>query len=485
MKPNSYPLSPSSVWDIFYDITRCPRPSRNEKAIIEYIINIAKKYDCKYFIDDVSNILIKLPGTKNKEHESPILIQNHIDMVCDKLPEVKHNFHSDPIPLKVEGDWLTTLGTTLGADNGIGVAAALALITEKNLVHPPLELLFTTDEETGLNGALNLDTSNITSEKFINLDSEMWGELTVGCAGGKEVLLTKNLETTTPKTNTVYHALVISGLRGGHSGVDIHLQQGNANIILADFLSRCDEKKVALTTFSGGKAHNIISRTATAKILVDHDYIDTLTTKLNNFIKETQKSLNEEDKLVANISEELKPSSLMPLTDNALVEFCGNVLSIPHGAHKYDHESPTKLVRLSSNLAIITLSEGKMKTLSSYRFMNKDDQFNFEHKYKVISKQNKMMLVIDEGYPNWKPEYDGKLLALTKKVYQKEFNIDPIVSAMHAGLECGIVSKKIGRKMDIISFGPTILGAHTPKERVHIESVSKFWTLLKSVLNQI
>ena len=487
MKPSSYPNNPKLIWDIFYDITRCPRPSKNEAAIIDYITSIASNNNCSYTLDKASNILIKVKGTRNRESEPPVLIQNHIDMVCDKFPEIKHDFNKDPIPLKVDGEWLTTEGTTLGADNGLGVAAALALIIDKSIEHPPLELLFTTDEETGLNGALNLETENITAKRFINLDSEMWGELTIGCAGGKEVLLTKRftLNENTIKQDSNYLSIELSGLRGGHSGIDIHLQQGNAIVLLADFLSRCDQEHISLIQFEGGKAHNIIPRTAKAVVNVPDHYVKELKKLLQDYIKKVSPSLHKEDLLKGKVENTVNNVGDYPITMECMKLFCHYILTIPHGAHKYDHDSPTKLVRLSSNIAKVSVINGQFTCLNSYRFMDQSDQFNFENKYLNISKLHNINCEMDEGYPNWKPVYDGQLLKLVKDIYNQEFGIKPIVSAMHAGLECGIVSEKIGRPMDIISFGPTILAAHTPKERVQIKSVEKFWKLLKEVLKQL
>jgi len=489
IRPDFIPKQPQHLWDTFFDLTQRPRPSKHEQAVVEYLKSQANEHQCEFFIDAADNSIIKVAGTKGREQEPPVLIQNHIDMVCDKLPEVDHDFHKDPIPLKLDGEWLTTMGTTLGADNGIGVAAALAILKEDNISHPPLELLFTTDEETGLNGALNLETTNIQATRMLNLDSEMWGELTVGCAGGKEVQLSKSFNSVAINTSHEIVKIEFKGLRGGHSGVDIHLQQGNAIKIMADFLSRCPWDQYQLLEVVGGKAHNIIPRTCSAIISLSKNDISKCEKLLTEFTKETSASLYEEDSLQFELTSlELSPEQ-RPLSQSDVKEFIQIVHSIPHGAHKYDLKAPNKLVRLSSNLAELKLIHGELISLSSYRFMDQSDQYTFENNYQILADQFSLSFNLSSGYPNWKPDFSGKLLAQVQNIYRDEFQIDPIVSGIHAGLECGIIKEKIeatpNKTMDIISFGPTIMAAHTPKERVNIPSVDKFWSLLIKVLEKI
>lgn len=488
--PDFLPKTPHHLWNIFYNFSQRPRPSKHEGAIVEYLRELAQEAQCTFEIDGAQNCLIKKPGSPGRENEPSLLIQNHIDMVCDKLPQVDHDFHRDPIPLKLDGDWLTTEGTTLGADNGIGCAAALALLFEKDLSTPPLELIFTTDEETGLNGALNLEAKNITSKRMLNLDSEMWGELTVGCAGGKEATFKKNYQTSDNSSLTAIQ-IVLSGLRGGHSGVDIHMQQGNALKLMADFLTFCHPLPFSLNSFSGGRAHNIIPRSAEVTLFVDQENVKTFSNKLQEFVKEVQPSLFKEDQLEASFTEidnkDLKVISLLSIDDS--LEIIKIIRNSPHGAHKYDLDSPNKLVRLSSNLAELDLNQGKLELINSYRFMDNSDKFHFELSFQQLAQEFDLTYELSDGYPNWKPEYGGQLLAQVKKVYQDEFNIDPTITALHAGLECGIIKEKIEKvhpiEMDIVSFGPTIQAAHTPKERVNISSVEKFWNLLTKTLEVI
>ena len=482
MKPENYPQNPEHLWNIFYDFTQTPRPSKKEEKIIEYLINLAKDNDLKYVVDQAQNVIIYVPGKNGRENDEPVIIQNHIDMVTDALHDIKINFVTDPIETYVDGDWLKAKGTTLGADNGIGCAAALAPIFEKDMVHPPLELLFTVDEETGLNGALGLEHKYLSAKKMLNLDTEEWGSLYIGCAGGIDYELTKDIELEDVPNREKVLKVQVEKFVGGHSGVDIHEQRGNAIHFLGEILDQLRMKTdFDLIEIRGGKAHNIIPRDCFAIIAIDDDselqtVINNVKTKWLNYTP-----ANDKDFDVAIEDYEQMISGRVSESDrDQLINYMN---LFPHGAHTYNTEV-RELVSMSNNFAKFLVVNGKVYTQSSLRFFDREEVRSLERRVQLLGEMFGMKVENHSEYPSWKPALNNPILDLVKEAYKELHGNEPHVTAIHAGLECGILRDKIG-PIDVVSFGPTITGAHSPDESVNIPSVEKFWDLYKSVLAKI
>ena len=484
MKPVNYPLNPESLWSIFYDFTRVPRPSKEEEKIRHYLVQVAEKNNLKYVIDNPGNIIIYVPGKNGREADEPVIIQNHIDMVTDALKGKEINFSTDPIETLVDGDWLTADRTTLGADNGIGCAAALATIFESKLAHPPLELLFTVDEETGLNGALGLETKYLTGKKMLNLDTEEWGSLYIGCAGGIDYEFNQSFEQVPAQSKYKTVKVHVEGFIGGHSGLDIHEQRGNAIKFLGEILSEAfGEIDLELCEFRGGRAHNIIPREAIAILKIKEADIDRLDELSHSFEERYKSFLPENDKVFKVGFEELLDSKLESLRREDFKKLLDFIILIPHGAHKFDL-SAKKIVSLSNNLAKLILVNGEFYAQSSLRFFDREEIRSIEKNLQVLSQKLGINWETHSEYPSWKPVANNPVLEVVKNCYSRIYKEEPVVTAIHAGLECGILKSKLG-ELDVVSFGPIITGAHSPDERVHIPSVTKFWDLFTEVLKVI
>lgn len=484
MKPTNYPESPKNLWNIFYDFTQTPRPSRKEEKIVSYLVELAKSQSLEYVIDSAGNVIIYVPGKNGREADAPVIIQNHIDMVTDAIHTVNINFSTDPIKTIVDGEWLKADGTTLGADNGIGCAAALATIFENDIIHPPLELLFTVDEETGLNGALGLEHKYLKGRKMLNLDTEEWGSLYIGCAGGIDYELNKELTTTNSAGELCTIKIQVEKFVGGHSGVDIHEQRGNAIKFLGELLDNMRaEFGFELAEIRGGKAHNIIPRDSFAIVNLERSSLENLETIAKN-LKERWKSFTPAiDKDFDVIVEELEYPATAVLFENDKDEIIDYMNLFPHGAHTYNTEV-RELVSMSNNFAKFLVVNGKVYTQSSLRFFDREEVRSLEQKVRLLGKMFGMNVENHSEYPSWKPALDNPVLDLVAQTYKEIYGERPHVTAIHAGLECGILRDKIG-PIDVVSFGPTITGAHSPDESVHIPSVEKFWDLFKAVLTKI
>jgi dipeptidase D len=485
-KPSLYPKDPAHLWEHFYQITRCPRPSRQEAAARNYVLRVAEQEKVKTFEDEAGNIILKVPGTKGMEKAPTLILQNHLDMVCDKALGKTINFQTDPIDLKVEGDWLRACDTTLGADNGIGCAAALALLTDKTVAHPPLEILFTVDEETGLHGANNLDITNLSGEYMINLDTEEWGSLYIGCAGGIDYQFegTFKLEVAGAKKQ---YKLSVGGLKGGHSGIDIHLGRGNALKILNQVLLLAGNEKLSfdLLELRGGRAHNIIPRDAFAIIGIESSDLE----KWNKVIKDCAAKLlsflpEEDSKLEINLAPATGQFTKQ-LISSEKTRFLNLLSLFPHGAYSYNWQSSGVLVNHSSNFAQVLLVDGQLFVQKSVRYTELNEASELELKLNCLAREFDIKMKMEVGYPSWRPNFNDKFLAQVKNVYKEIHGTEPHVKAIHAGLECGIIKEKLAQKtpdLKIVSMGPTITNAHSPTEGVFVPSVTQFWQLLVKVI---
>lgn len=476
MKPENYPNS--ILWDVFYTITRIPRPSHKEQKIITYITDLAKKHGLDYHIDSANNLVVYLPASQGYENHATVIIQNHMDMVTQHAPDRIIDFDNDAIEIYVEDGFLKADRTTLGADNGIGMAAAIATILDQTILHPPLELLFTSAEETGLYGATDMDIKAISGKKMLNLDTEEWGELYIGCTGGQVFTLEKDLETTNPDENKICIEINLGHLSGGHSGIQIHEQRGNAIQLLAQFLMKLD---CDISAFEGGTAHNVIPRGAKAIVYInDLQEVETLA-KL--FIKETQSYLPKADH---NFSIAIQKLAKYPFifTKSSKAIILQSIYLLPHGAQRYSLEQPTNLVNVSANAAVVKTEQEKLTIITSIRFFNQQEAEYLNQQIHTIAQVLNMHIETKVAYPGWQPIYDNPLLELAIQIYNDLYQQKPAIKAIHAGLECGILK---GKKpdLDIISFGPTIKGAHSPTERVEIESVNGFYEYFKALLKNL
>lgn len=479
--PENYPQTPKYLWQQFYQFTQIPRPSGKEEQIRAYILSIASRYQLTSKVDSVGNVIIYVPGKGPNKNSDPVIIQNHMDMVTDKVPAYQHNFDTDPLQIEVKDGWVTANNTTLGADNGIGCAAALALIEEPEIEHPPLELLFTVDEETGLHGALGLEAQYLKGKQLINLDTEEWGSAYIGCAGGIEYNLSKNY----PVDDKVLanRCLKTGSLKGGHSGIDIHLGRINAIKLLGQVLQEAQQFNIRLAGFDGGKAHNIIPRDAQVNFYLPEHFTDDFEQLLKQLQTQWQSFFNDEDQ---NFTLELSSTEPSPcLTEKQSTDFVNMLSLFPHGARNYNWHSDEALVSCSNNLAIVKLAKGELFVQTSLRYFDRNEVRDLEQT--IIALANTFELNINSGgeYPAWKPDFDNPLMQILKTVYQQTFQQSLQIKAIHAGLECGILKDKIGADLQAVSLGPTITGAHSPTESLNIDSTNKFWTLLVKFLKAL
>lgn len=479
MKPDNYPTDPAHLWRHFYNITQIPRPSRQEAAVREYVIEQAVDAGCEHRLDQEGNIVVAVPASIGREQQSTVIIQNHLDMVTVKTSDKDHDFFRDPLSLQVIDGWLSADRTTLGADNGVGCAAALALMTDPDISHPPLQLLFTVDEETGLGGALNLDPQLLSGELMLNLDTEDWRELYIGCAGGAGWEFTRDFAHSEPAGDQQMWQLTLRGLAGGHSGIQIHEQLGNAIKLLAEFLAQ--QQGVCLGTMDAGIAHNVIPREGQVSFAMPPGREDDLRESL---AAAHQRWLGYLPAADAALEISLELTQPMPvLSQEHSLTVLDLLAAFPHGALAYNLEQPAELVDLSINLAIARLQNGELFLEASYRFFNERQSLPLQQSIAALARAFSLSMTPVVGYPGWQPDFASPLLASARELFEQMFGEPPAVKAIHAGLECGILKGK-RPALDILSFGPTIRGAHSPTERLKIDTVAPFWQYLTALLQK-
>jgi dipeptidase D len=476
-------LEPKLVWKHFDEIRKIPRCSKHEEKIREYVVDFAKKQNLKSKTDKVGNVVIFKPASSGMEKKPTVVLQGHMDMVCEKNSDVDFDFSKDPINLKLKGDILTADGTTLGADNGIGLAMSLAILEDNSLKIGPIEALFTVDEETGLTGAFAMESDMLTGKILLNLDSEDFGVITVGCAGGGDSKIKVSFKKQQVNDEMESISIKISGLRGGHSGVDIHEQRGNAVKILSRMLWKfSDDYDFFIADLSGGDKHNAIPREAYANISVKKS-------DKNRFIemlKNEEKIILEEIKPIdpnfsVNIEDISKPSST--LTKDSQIKILNLLQGLPHGIDKMSYDIPD-LVETSTNLASIKLNEKNALIHLSTRSSIKSSLQDLRDRIHAIADLSDASVTEDEPYPGWKPDLDSKILKLSKEIFKDMYGKEPKVEAIHAGLECGIIGEKFPG-MDMISIGPTIKYPHSPEEQVHVSTVEKTYKYVLKILENV
>ncbi|WP_428243200.1 beta-Ala-His dipeptidase [Gynuella sp.] len=483
MKPDHFPASPAHLFEHFYQFSQIPRASGQEQQVRQYCLSLAKERGLETRMDSAGNLVIYVPASAGFESRPTVIIQNHLDMVTVKTDDKTHDFATDPLQLQITDGWLTADRTTLGADNGIGCAAALAVMTDPEVQHPALELLFTVEEETGLFGASGLDATLLSGTRLLNLDTEDWGEFFIGCAGGKGWRLERTLDTEAVPADHVGLQLELKGLTGGHSGIQIHHQLGNANKLLAQWLHRVQSSDVRLAAYRSGVAHNVISREGQLVITAPQSLLPQLEQLSQQLSRQWLSYLPDTDHhLTLTLSATEMPEAV--LTAPAQKLFIQALQLFPHGAQSYNLQQPADLVDLSANLAKVSLDQGQWSMDVSMRFFNAKEAETLVDHYmalaELFSLQPKTLL----DYPGWQPDFESGLLLHGKQVYQEIFGAEPATKAIHAGLECGIIKSK-KPDVDMLSFGPTIKGAHSPTERLNIATVEPFWTLLRELLKTL
>jgi dipeptidase D len=473
-------LNPRILWKHFAKILTIPHCSGNEKALGEYVLGVAASLGLPGKRDKVGNVVVGKPATAGRESAVGAILQGHLDMVCEKNSDKVHDFSKDPIRTEIKGDWLYAQGTTLGADNGIGLAAALAVMEDTSLVHGPLEFLFTVDEETGLTGANKIQKGFLTGKMLLNLDSEDEGTFTIGCAGGADSTLVLPLDRKKAASKNLYK-LHVHGFRGGHSGLDINQGRGNAIKLLARMLGQAlGAAKFEIVSIEGGSKHNAIPREAVALLACPPVQVRTLTTVL----KKAFDKIKVEYKAV----EPGAAYTLEPVSgkDFALTQDCQRTLldfliAVPHGVIAM-HPEIAGLTETSTNLAIVKTGAKELSVLCSTRSSVASALEAARGIIKSVCALAGARADLKDGYPGWMPNLGSPLLKKLQDIYRASFGKDAEVVAVHAGLECGIIGEKFPG-MDMISFGPTMKNPHSPEEHVHIGSVEKFWTFLTAALD--
>ncbi len=477
-------LKPSSVWKYFEEIVRIPRPSKKEDKIIAYIIGFAEEHQLEYRKDATGNIVILKPAAPGYENRKQVCLQSHLDMVCEKNSSSQHNFDTDPIQTVVDGDWVKAQDTTLGADNGIGIAAQLALLSDHTLKHGPIECLFTVDEETGLNGAKGLEKDFFTSKILINLDSEDEGELFIGCAGGMNTLATLKYNVRRTPDDSSAFRIEVTGLQGGHSGTDIHKNRGNSIKILNQFLWESRNRFGArLSVFEGGNLRNAIPREAYAVVVIPDKYKDVFTEFFHDYTKILKSEyLIDEPQILFKLQPAELPEKVMK--KKVQEKLLNSLYACPHGVIAWSRVMEN-LVETSTNLASIKFEAPNHILIStSQRSAVNTAKIQIANSVKSTFKLTGALVEQTEGYPGWNPNPDSEILRISKSSYKSLFSVEPEVKAIHAGLECGLFLEKYPY-LDMISFGPTILDPHSPSERISIPTTEKFWRLLLDVLHHI
>ena len=477
-------LKPEGVWTSFAEISRIPRGSKNERQISNYVVAKAKDLGLEATQDKFLNVVVRKPASPGKEGAPSICLQGHLDMVCEKNKEKVHDFEKDPIEIVRKGNALMANGTTLGADNGIAVATHLAIMADKSLVHGPLELLFTSDEETGLTGANNLKPGFIRSKTLVNLDSEEEGALYVGCSGGGNTTGTWTVKREKAPARTLPMLLQVKGLKGGHSGLEIDKGRGNALKILSRALLALLDEGVRVAALEGGNKSNAIPREAEALLYVPAAKVrrvKALVAKIGDVVRAELATV--EPDLRVTLEGAAKEKQPQVLREADVRRICRTLTALPHGVAKMSADIPG-LVETSTNLAIVRTEKAKVVVTTSQRSSVASEIQEILQQVAIVFEMGGAKPVHGEGYPGWKPNMDSPILKLARTTYQQLYGKPPAVKAIHAGLECGIIGEKYPG-MDMVSFGPTLEAVHSPDEKIDIDSVDRYWRFLLAVLKNV
>ena len=478
-------LKPEGIWKHFEEICEIPHPSKHEQKMIEYVVNFAKSHNLEYEVDEVGNVVIRKPATPGFENKQGVILQGHLDMVPQANSDIKHDFEKDPIKPRIEGDWVKATGTTLGADNGIGVATSLAILESNNIQHGPIEAIFTVDEETGMTGAFGLKPGLLKGDILMNLDSEDEGELFIGCAGGTNANITfKFNKKPAPKKHNTYK-IIVKGLKGGHSGCDIHLGRGNSNKLLFRFLKLAEQKYgIRLAKVEGGNLRNAIPREAYAVVMVPKDCVKDFEAGIKEYEVVIKKEFATVEPELAVLAEKAKaPKNVFDKSTQK--NLINAVFVCPNNVVRMSNDMPG-LVETSTNLAIVK-SDDKTKTVEVKCLLRSSvdsAKEALENKMSALFELAGAECTFDGQYPGWKPNPNSPILTVMVDLYEKLFGKKPEIKAIHAGLECGLIGG-VFPNLDMISFGPTIRFPHSPDEQCSIETVQKFWDYLLETLKNV
>jgi len=477
-------LQPKSVWQYFEEICQIPHPSKKEEKLSAFLMDFAKKHNLEALQDKAGNVIIKKPAFKGFEKMKTVVLQSHIDMVCEKNADKQFDFDNDAIQIVIDGDWIRADGTTLGADDGIGVAASLALLADNTIQHGPLECLFTVDEETGLTGAFALETGFMSSDILINLDSEDEGEIFIGCAGGGDTEAAFTFENNSVPADSIAYTIWVKGLTGGHSGDEIHKGRGNSIKILTRFLFEANKLNMRISEIGGGNMRNAIPREANATIVISEKQSKKWESIFRNLRDEIANELSVQEPNFNAILEKTKlPKTVIDTQtqQNLLL----SLYACPHGVIAMSAKMPG-LVETSTNLASVKMNAKKniitiaTSQRSSVESSKKDVMNMVENVFTLAQAKVKH----GNGYPGWDPNPNSEILKITVEAYKKLFRKEPVVRAIHAGLECGLFLGKYPH-LDMVSYGPTLRLVHTPEEKIEIATVDKFWKHTLEILKNI
>ncbi len=476
-------LKPELVWKYFAEIAKIPRGSKHEEKISKYVLETARKLGLEAKADKLGNVVAKKPASPGKERVRRVALQGHLDMVCEKNKETVHDFSKDPIVLVRKGNFLMADGTTLGADNGIAVATNLAIMEDKTLVHGPLEFVFTIDEETGLTGAGGLQPGFIESRTLMNLDSEEEGALYVGCSGGRDTIGTWTLATDPSPAGAVCGVVRVTGLKGGHSGLEIDKGRGNAVKIANRAVLALAECGGRLASLEGGDKHNAIPREAEAVVYVPAKQWDAAVAAVAAFQKVAKAELATAEPALA-VALEQKGAKKGKVLKKALQQKLAQAIAaMPHGVLKMSADI-AGLVETSTNLAAVHTTARALQLVTSQRSSVASELDEACFAVRAVLEMAGAAAKTSDGYPGWKPDLNSAILKTAKTTYKALYGKDPEVKAIHAGLECGIIGERYPG-MDMVSFGPTLEGVHSPDEKIHIDTVEKFWNFLLGILKAV
>lgn len=476
-------LNPKIVFEIFDQITKIPRPSKKEDKIREFLLDFAKKHNIAAKTDAVGNVVMTKPATPGHEAAPTVILQGHMDMVCESNDK-SFDFTTTPIHTIVDGEWVRADGTTLGADNGIGVATSLAALIDDSIVHGPIEALFTVDEETGMTGAFNLGEGMISGSILINLDSEDDAEIFIGCAGGIDTVATFTYDRSMAPVDFQYFKIEVSGGLGGHSGGDIHLGRANANKILARFIwNVMKSHDISVAEFDGGNLRNAIPRAAHAIIGVHTSKKEEIRIALNNYVAQ-----------IANEYAGLESTLSIDMESVERPEFCvdsktsrnliTSLYCAPHGVVSMSRDLEG-LVETSTNLASVKMAaDNKIVVTTSQRSSVESRKLDIANQVEAVFTLAGATVEHGEGYPGWQPNMDSQIMHIASDAYEELYGIKPAIKAIHAGLECGLF-KSVYPNLDMVSFGPTLRGVHSPSEKMHIPAVDRFWQQLRRILEKV
>lgn len=476
-------LEPTSIWQNFYSLTQVPRPSHKKEEIGAFLENFGKSLGLETLRDEIGNVLVRKPATPGMENRKAVVLQAHMDMVPQKNSNVAHNFQTDAIDAYIDGEWVTARDTTLGSDNGIGLAAAMSIMQSTGIPHPAVEMFITVDEETGMHGAFGLQPGFLKGDILINMDSEDEGELYVGCAGGIDADISFRYKEVEVPEGDVALKVSLTGLKGGHSGVDIHLQRANANKLMFRFLKDAvSDEEARLASIDGGSLRNAIPREAFAVITVPAEGVDDMI----EYVKECEGLFIEEykgveDKISFTVEQVELPTGLIP--EEVQDDLINGVIACPNGVERFIPELPT-VVETSNNLAIIKSDGSSIVIRSLIRSSVESRKEELASMVQSVFSLAGAKVELVGGYPGWKPNLESPILKVMSNVYENKYGKIPKVMIIHAGLECGILGTHYP-KMDMISFGPTIRFPHSPDEKVNIATVQKFWDFLLATLENI